>query len=164
MTELIIYNSHASSGEFIGAGFADPDPLTPGSWLLPANAYPDAPPAAPAGTVAVRGAAGWELRPDYRGAVYSTLTGQATEWDAIGDLPAAVTDQPRPSPAHVWSGAAWVADEVLVASQEQALISANALTYLAETDWYVIRNQETGAPVPADVLAQRAAARVAINR
>lgn len=164
MTEFIIYNAHACTGEFIGVGFADPDPLTAHHWLLPANAYPDAPPAALAGTVAVRGTEGWELRPDHRGTVYSTLNGQASSWDLIGELPEDVTDQPRPSHAHVWSGAAWVADEALTASQEQARINAEALAYLAETDWYVIRNQETGAPVPADVLERRAAARLAINR
>lgn len=164
MTEFVIYNAHARTGEFTGVGFADPDPLTAGSWLLPANAYPDAPPVALAGTVAVRGAEGWELRPDHRGAVYSTLTGQASEWDVIGDLPEHLTDQPRPSPTHVWSNEAWVVDETLAAAQAQARINTDSLAYLAETDWYVTRNQETGASIPAEVLERRAAARLAVNR
>lgn len=36
---------------------------------------------------------------------------------------------------------------------------AQALRYLSETDWYVIRKSETGLAVPEDVLALRAAAR-----
>lgn len=43
--------------------------------------------------------------------------------------------------------------------QKQAKINAEARAYLASTDWYVIRQQETGQPVPSDVQALRAAAR-----
>jgi len=45
------------------------------------------------------------------------------------------------------------------AQQEQERINADARRYLAETDWYVIRLQETGVEVPADVLVNRQAAR-----
>jgi len=34
-----------------------------------------------------------------------------------------------------------------------------ALKYLSDTDWYVIRYQETGEPIPQDILATRAEAR-----
>ena len=44
--------------------------------------------------------------------------------------------------------------------QQQANTEARA--YLAETDWYVLRLQETGEPVPAEILAERAAARVRV--
>ena len=37
---------------------------------------------------------------------------------------------------------------------------AGALRYLAETDWYVVRFAETGKPIPEDILADRAAARL----
>jgi hypothetical protein len=164
MQAIEIYNTSPATGEYIGMSYADPDPLAPENWLLPAHAYADAPPTASLGTVAVRDVGGWVLSPDHRGTVYSTLTGQMGEWSVIGELPADVTDQPRPSPAHVWSGTAWVADDALYASQEQERSNANALAYLAETDWYVIRNQETGVPVPADVLERRAAARVTVKR
>lgn len=46
--------------------------------------------------------------------------------------------------------------------QMQEQINAEARAYLAETDWYVIRLQETGEPVPADVLADRSAARARV--
>jgi hypothetical protein len=164
MTDYLVYNAHAVTGEFIGTGVADPDPLTPGNLLLPTHAYLDAPPDTPRGSVAVREADAWILRPDHRGTVFSTETGMGFDWSAIGDLPENVTDQPRPSPAHRWSAGAWVVDQELAAAQEQDRINTDSLAYLAETDWYVIRNQETGVPVPADVLERRAAARVTVKR
>lgn len=64
----------------------------------------------------------------------------------------------------------WVAEhqfqnvvyEDITAKLEQDRINAESLTYLASTDWYVIRKQETGAEIPQDVLEQRAAARARI--
>ena len=44
--------------------------------------------------------------------------------------------------------------------QQQA--NAEARAYLSSTDWYVIRMQETGEPVPDGVLAERAAARARV--
>jgi hypothetical protein len=57
--------------------------------------------------------------------------------------------------------------EVLTDEQKQATTlvaeqrnkNAAALQYLAQTDWYVIRSQESGVVVPVDVAAQRQAAR-----
>lgn len=45
----------------------------------------------------------------------------------------------------------------------QIEINAEARYYLASTDWYVIRQQETGQEVPADVLEQRQKARDSIK-
>ena len=47
-------------------------------------------------------------------------------------------------------------------AQIQANINLTALNYLASTDWYVIRNQETGEPIPDSVLELRAAARLQV--
>ena len=44
----------------------------------------------------------------------------------------------------------------------QIRINADALAYLASTDWYVIRKQETGAEIPVDILAKRQEARDSI--
>lgn len=48
----------------------------------------------------------------------------------------------------------------------QALLSEKekkeALQYLNETDWYVIRHQETGVPVPPEITLARAEARLKI--
>jgi len=38
-------------------------------------------------------------------------------------------------------------------------INDEARRYLSETDWYVIRQQETGVEIPVDILTERQAAR-----
>ena len=48
------------------------------------------------------------------------------------------------------------------AKQTQDKVNAEARTYLASTDWYVIRLQETGVAIPADVLTARQTARDSI--
>ena len=50
----------------------------------------------------------------------------------------------------------------LTHEQMQAQINAEARAYLASTDWYAIRLQETGEAVPDEVIAERAAARVRV--
>ena len=45
------------------------------------------------------------------------------------------------------------------AYKAQAKVNLESLNYLSETDWYVIRKQETGVEIPADVLTKRQAAR-----
>ena len=49
-----------------------------------------------------------------------------------------------------------------LAQHEQNTINSEALAYLSSTDWYIVRNQEVGAVIPADVLTKRQAAREAI--
>lgn len=41
----------------------------------------------------------------------------------------------------------------------QIAINAEARAYLTSTDWFVIRQQETGEEIPAEVIAERRAAR-----
>ena len=45
---------------------------------------------------------------------------------------------------------------------DQKRINSEALRYLASTDWYVIRHQESGTPIPDDVMQKRAAARESV--
>lgn len=47
--------------------------------------------------------------------------------------------------------------------QLQAEANAEALAYLASTDWYIVRKTETGVDVPSDVLAKRQEARESIK-
>lgn len=47
-------------------------------------------------------------------------------------------------------------------ADEQARINAEARAYLAGTDWYVTRQQETGVPIPDAILSERAAARARV--
>ena len=48
---------------------------------------------------------------------------------------------------------------VPTATELQAQVNAEARRYLLDTDWYVIRMQETGEPIPVGVPEARAAAR-----
>ena len=48
---------------------------------------------------------------------------------------------------------------VPTAEQLQAQINTEARTYLASTDWYVIRWQENGTPIPEDISTARTEAR-----
>ena len=46
--------------------------------------------------------------------------------------------------------------------EEQHSLNFINSDYLTETDWYVIRNQETGIDIPQDILTARAEARASI--
>ena len=52
--------------------------------------------------------------------------------------------------------------EDITAQVAQEAINAEALAYLASTDWLVIREVDAGTPCPADIKAERAAARARI--
>lgn len=52
----------------------------------------------------------------------------------------------------------------ITAQVEQEKINAEALAYLVSTDWMVIREVDSGLPCPADIKAERAAARARIVR
>jgi hypothetical protein len=53
--------------------------------------------------------------------------------------------------------------QVFTKAQVQQKINDDSLSYLKETDWYVVRMSETNAKVPDKILKARAAARVAIK-
>lgn len=45
---MIVYHYHPDTGAFLNTSSeADPDPMEPGHWLIPANATPKAPPSPP---------------------------------------------------------------------------------------------------------------------
>jgi len=52
--------------------------------------------------------------------------------------------------------------EDITAQVEQEKINAEALAYLAATDFYTIREADAGTPCPAEIKAERAAARARI--
>jgi hypothetical protein len=52
--------------------------------------------------------------------------------------------------------------EDITAQVEQEKINAEALAYLASTDFYIIREADAGTPCPAEIKAERAAARARI--
>lgn len=54
--------------------------------------------------------------------------------------------------------------EDITAQVAQQAINDEALAYLSSTDWYIIREIDQGTPCPAEVKAERAAARARIVR
>ena len=52
--------------------------------------------------------------------------------------------------------------EAELAKQAQTVINQEARTYLASTDWYIIRLQESGTAIPAEILTLRAEARLKV--
>ena len=144
-----IYCAHPTTREYLGQSNADPDPLQEGVWLIPAHAYPDAPPALPAGQAAQRAADGsaWLLVADHRGTVYSTVNGEAQQYDVLGELPEGLTTEPRPSTDHRWAGSAWAFDAALQASNRQALSVALCQSVDAAAD--AARAKVAGDPLRA---------------
>lgn len=134
MTPPIIYNADPVTGEFIGTAHADPDPLNPGNWLLPAHSCLAAPPPAGPGVASVRQGDGWLVVPDHRGTVYSTETGEPLEFSNLGDLPYGLTATPRPSEAHRWSAEGWRLDPAIAAGLVATRRRVEILAALATID------------------------------
>ncbi|WP_081016678.1 MULTISPECIES: tail fiber assembly protein [Pseudomonas] len=113
-----VCNVHRGTGEYLCASEADPSPLEPGIWLIPAHSYQIDPPVLKAGVAALinRDSNGWEIVPDHRGAtVYTTDTGEPRQWLALGDLPEGYTLQAPSTEFDTWEGEQWVPDEAAIA-------------------------------------------------
>jgi len=109
-----ICNVHPITCEFIGVGVADPSPLEPFTWLIPAHAYECEQPISKPGYVAIKAAGdGWKLVADHRGmTVYSTETGEAQVWDILGDLPEGYTSEAPVTEFDTWQDDKWNFDEI----------------------------------------------------
>lgn len=116
MTELtppLVYQAHPLTGEYLGCAHADPDPLKPGKWLIPAMAFTEAPPQPEKGLAVVHvpdGEQVWGLLPDFRGDVYRVSDGRVVVWERFGPLPDDLTAEPCPGPFHVWRDGKWQLD------------------------------------------------------
>lgn len=101
MTPPIIYLTNPFTGEYAGTDYADPDPLVPGNWPLPAGAYFDAPPEIEEGHACVRVADEWVVKPDLRGTVYWDAEGNQFQIAGLGVLlpEGALLVAPPPTPA-----------------------------------------------------------------
>ncbi len=140
--EIVIYHADELTGEFIGTGRADPDPLEPGNWLIPARAYRDRPPEPGANQAAVRTVKGWELVPDYRGLIYSIDTGTSLQHDGLGDVPYGFTTQPCPGPDYVWIDGNWVLDEAAQARRERVSERAWRDSEVESIEWMRDRHRD----------------------
>ncbi|MGE8366990.1 phage tail assembly chaperone [Cupriavidus sp.] len=145
-----IHNYHPITGELLSNGLADENPLQPDDPIVPGYATPTAPPAASERRVPLYLAAigkppqnwpdgAWTLAPDYRDEpLFRTADGSpfvlGAEYSGLGDLPAFLTDEPRPSPAHKWVNEEWTLDVVLEGEQLAASVRARRDALLAEAD------------------------------
>jgi len=117
--KLVIYHAGVT-GEFIGSGYADPDPMEPGNWLIPARAYLEQPPEPGANQSVIRASTGWELVADFRGLIYSIENGSAVQHEELGELPHGFTHHPCPSADHIWTDGQWLLDEAAQVRREQS--------------------------------------------
>lgn len=86
-------------GYFVGTVTADPDPLTPGNWLIPRGCVGTAPPALGANETAHWAGGAWTKRPDLRGRVYWLADGSQHVISARGvALPQGALEEAPPSP------------------------------------------------------------------
>lgn len=82
---MLIYNYDPQSGAFTGASEADPSPLEPGKFLIPACAVTTPPPDVPQGSAAAYLGGQWVILMDRRGEVWFRVTGEAVLVDTLGD-------------------------------------------------------------------------------
>lgn len=136
---MIIFHYHPVTRELIGMGQADPSPLEPDRYLVPAHATTIAPPTVGENEVAVFEGGKWVIKPDYRGATYYCKnTGEKYVIEQIGEEPSDdLTDTPPPK-NHRWGENGWELDE------EAALFEIRQIrdALLMETDKLAIRHQE----------------------
>lgn len=92
-----------NEGYLVHTVAADPDPLNPGNWLIPAGCVVTAPPAVAANEAAKWANAAWVKVPDYRGTVYWLADGSQYEITQRGIAPPvdALSLPPPPTSAQI---------------------------------------------------------------
>lgn len=144
------FNYHPATGEFLCSGQADENPIDQDNPIVPGWATPVAPPERTERAIPVYRDASdnapqnwpegaWTLVPDYRAVpLFRTADGLpfilSAEYSGLGDLPAFLTDEPRPSPAHKWIDEEWTLDEALQTEQLAAAARMQRDGLLAEAD------------------------------
>lgn len=131
----LVYQASPITGEYVSQSYADPDPLMPGNWLIPGNAFTEAPPKVEKGFAAVHVPGCkevWSLLRDMRGTVYQTETGLPVQWEKFGELPQGLTSTPRSGPYHVWSGGEWKLDVAAQAEGQRVKAFAKRDQLLSE--------------------------------
>jgi len=94
-----IWHYAPSTGELVGVGIADPDPLRQGHWLIPAFATTVEPPNTLQGEAAVFSNGVWSIVEDHRGEVYYTEEGEQVTITELGPVPGGLlTEAPPPPP------------------------------------------------------------------
>ena len=148
-----IHNYHPITGELLGNGLADENPMAQDDPIVPGYATPSAPPVAGERRVALYLGVDrrppqnwpdgeWTLAPDYRSEpLFRVADGSpfvlGDEYSGLGDLPPFLTDEPRPSTAHKWVADEWVLDVALEAEQMDAAARAQQAVLLVAADQLV---------------------------
>jgi len=110
------------SGELLGRTSADPSPLEPDVWLIPAHSTLDNPPEPGAGLALVRREEAWVEVEDHRGAtVYHTGTGEPRKWGLLGALPSDYTLAAPLTEFDTWQDDHWQLDEAAQLAAAKAL-------------------------------------------
>ncbi len=110
------------SGELLGRTSADPSPLEPDVWLIPAHSTLDNPREPGAGMALVRRDDAWIEVEDHRGAtVYHTGTGEPRQWALLGPLPSDYTLVAPLSEFDTWQDDHWQLDEAAQLAAAKAL-------------------------------------------
>lgn len=110
------------SGELLGRTSADPSPLEPDVWLIPAHSTLDNPPEPGAGLALVRREGAWVEVEDHRGAtVYHTGTGEPRQWGLLGALPSDYTLAAPLTEFDTWQDDHWQLDEAAQLAAAKAL-------------------------------------------
>lgn len=115
-----IYHYHPVTGEYLGAGQADQDPLEQDNWLVPAFATIAPPPKTGADKSAVFEAVKWTLVEDHRGkTVYHKQTKVERTVTELGPVPDAETEL-APGPDDIWdeTTASWQLDPAAITSHQ----------------------------------------------
>lgn len=95
-----IYNYHHLTGEFIGSGTADKDPLNEGSWLIPDFSTVEPSLNTAENEVSVFNGISWDLKPDFRGVEFWLADGSRHVIGSISETAPieSLTSQPAPTP------------------------------------------------------------------
>ena len=162
-----IYNYNNQTREFLSEEEAQRDPLEKEErYLIPASATTIEPIEVGENEVAVFESDKWVKKIDLRGKKYwNKQTKEEFVINEIGDeLGSEYTDKELPSKEEyiVWDGNDWVIDEAIKQNLLEETKSNSAVSYLRQTDWYVIRKLETDVEIPLDVQQQREQARQTI--
>lgn len=133
--DKIVYHYHPLTGVYTDESIAEPSPLEPGEYLIPAYATALEPMAAEPGFARVFTGDAWVVIQDNRGEVFDTVSGEPSRYEAFGALPPNLTKLPMPSMFHDFDGNAWLLNEQKEAADLAMRARSERDYLLAMSDW-----------------------------
>lgn len=157
-----VYN-YNKNGFYTGSSDANPNPKSPGDFLLPAMATFIEPPESKKDKARVFNGTEWEFIPDYSSYVYYEKETKSQKRYQIGEEPdlEKYTDIEPLGDVDQFVDGHWILSADTI--KKRAIAEAEA--YLAQTDWYVIRfvEPDRGDPIPDEIKTKRTEALAVIN-